>query len=116
LKEVLDTRFLVEYFSSQTETKGKTKRKLKDLIGKNEGILPTMVITENCKDYLCATGKGHSRKSLPSTNPKWITNPKLDPCNCATGRASQKRLPKSTYGRLYNCCNNHRKSCKNTLR
>jgi len=47
LKEVLDTRFLSEYFfSDQIESKKKTTRKLKELIGKNEGILPTIVIAE----------------------------------------------------------------------
>jgi predicted nucleic acid-binding protein len=47
LKEVLDTRFLTEYFySTQTETKQKTTRKLNELIRKNEGILPTIVISE----------------------------------------------------------------------
>jgi predicted nucleic acid-binding protein len=47
LKEVLDTRFLSEYFySSQSETKKKTTRKLKELIAGNKGILPTIVIAE----------------------------------------------------------------------
>jgi len=47
LKEVIDTRLLSEYFySNQTETKVKTQRKLKALIDKNEGILPTIVIAE----------------------------------------------------------------------
>ena len=47
MKEVLDTRFLTEYFySSQAETKKKTTRKLKELIAKNEGILPTIVVAE----------------------------------------------------------------------
>jgi len=47
LKEVLDTRFLSEYFySNQLESKKKTTRKLKELIAKNEGILPTIVVAE----------------------------------------------------------------------
>lgn len=47
MKEVLDTRFFTEYFySTQVETKDKTTRKLKDLIAKNEGILPTIVLAE----------------------------------------------------------------------
>jgi len=47
LKEVLDTRFLTEYFySTQAETKEKTTRKLKELIAKHEGILPTIVVAE----------------------------------------------------------------------
>jgi predicted nucleic acid-binding protein len=47
LKEVIDTRFLTEYFySTQPETKKKTTRKLKELIAKNEGILPTIAVAE----------------------------------------------------------------------
>ncbi len=47
MKEVLDTRFLREYFySSQAEIKEKACRKLNALIAKNEGILPTIVIAE----------------------------------------------------------------------
>jgi len=47
LKEVLDTRFLAEYFySNQLSSKKKTTQKLKELIAKNEGILPTIVIAE----------------------------------------------------------------------
>ena len=47
MKEVLDTRFLTEYFySTQTETKQKTTRKLNELVRTKEGILPTIVISE----------------------------------------------------------------------
>ena len=47
MKEVLDTRFLREYFyCNDAETKEKTKGKLKNLIDKSEGILPTIVIAE----------------------------------------------------------------------
>ena len=47
MKEVLDTRFLREYFYANDEvTKEKTSRKLKSLIDKNEGVLPTIVIAE----------------------------------------------------------------------
>ena len=47
MKEVLDTRFLREYFySNQAETKEKTTRRLRMLVAKCEGILPTIVIAE----------------------------------------------------------------------
>jgi predicted nucleic acid-binding protein len=47
LKEVLDTRFLREYFySSKKELKEKANRKLNALIAKKDGILPTIVIAE----------------------------------------------------------------------
>jgi predicted nucleic acid-binding protein len=47
LKEVLDTRFLSEYFySAQAESKKRTTKKMKELIVTNEGVLPTIVIAE----------------------------------------------------------------------
>ena len=47
MKEVIDTRFLREYFySNHEQTKERTARKLKALLAKNEGILPTIVIAE----------------------------------------------------------------------
>ncbi len=50
MKEVLDSRFLIEHFySADTETKQKTARKLKELIQRKEGVLPTIVISETIK-------------------------------------------------------------------
>jgi predicted nucleic acid-binding protein len=47
LKEILDTRFLVEYFySNQTPVKNKIASKLKEMISRNSGILPTIVVAE----------------------------------------------------------------------
>jgi predicted nucleic acid-binding protein len=47
LKQVLDTRFFTEHFcSDQEQTKQKTARRLKELISRTEGILPTIVISE----------------------------------------------------------------------
>jgi len=47
LKEVIDTRFLREYFlSDKQDIREKTRRKLKRLIDQCEGILPTIVIAE----------------------------------------------------------------------
>ena len=58
MKEVLDTRFLREYFlPNQTETKQKTTRKLQTLIAKNEGILPTIVIAEITQITCALLGK-----------------------------------------------------------
>ena len=46
-KEVLDSRFLIEYFySSSADAKQRTTKKLKELIQRGEGILPTIVISE----------------------------------------------------------------------
>ena len=50
MKEVLDSRFLVEhYYSANMETKQKTSKKLKELIQRKEGLLPTIVISETIK-------------------------------------------------------------------
>jgi predicted nucleic acid-binding protein len=47
LKEVLDTRFFIEHFySDQTQTKQKMAIRLKELVQRKEGILPTIVISE----------------------------------------------------------------------
>jgi len=51
--EVIDSRFLVEYFfSSDENVKSKTLRHLKDLVKKRNGILPTIVVTETVR-YVC---------------------------------------------------------------
>ncbi|MBI2938547.1 MAG: PIN domain-containing protein [Thaumarchaeota archaeon] len=58
MKEVLDSRFLIEYFySDKTETKQKTLRKLKELIQRKEGILPTIVICETTQIICQRVGK-----------------------------------------------------------
>ena len=45
--EVLDTRFLSEYFySNVAEVKVKTTRKLNELVAKKQGVLPTIVVAE----------------------------------------------------------------------
>ncbi len=47
MKEVFDTRFLAEYFySDDTQANEKIRRKMKELIAKREGIIPTIVIAE----------------------------------------------------------------------
>lgn len=58
MKEVLDSRFLIEYFyATDTKTKQKTLNKLKDLIQRKEGILPTIVISETVKAVCENVGK-----------------------------------------------------------
>ena len=47
MRTVLDSRFVMEYFfSDETDTKQKATRKLKDIIQRKEGILPTIIICE----------------------------------------------------------------------
>jgi predicted nucleic acid-binding protein len=58
LKEVIDTRFLREYFyASQAEIKEKTLRKFNTLVTQNQGILPTIVIAEITQITCALRGK-----------------------------------------------------------
>lgn len=58
MKEVLDTRFLREYFyPKQDDLKQKTSRKLQVLIANNDGILPTIVIAEITQITCALRGK-----------------------------------------------------------
>ncbi len=62
MKEVIDTRFLAEYFNTvDTTAKEKTRRKLESLISKNEGILPTIVIAEITQITCSRRGKDMAR-------------------------------------------------------
>ena len=45
--EVIDSRFLLEYFlSDNQETKSKASKRLRNIVEKRTGILPTIVVTE----------------------------------------------------------------------
>jgi predicted nucleic acid-binding protein len=58
LKEVLDTRFLIEhYYSTSTEDRQKTSRKLRELIQRKEALLPTIVISETIQTVCQKIGK-----------------------------------------------------------
>ena len=58
MKEVLDSRFLIEHFySASTEIKHKTSKKLKELIQRKEGLLPTIIISETVKAVCEKVGK-----------------------------------------------------------
>jgi predicted nucleic acid-binding protein len=47
LKEVIDSRFLIEHlYSDKAEVKHKTSKRLRELIRRKEGLLPTIVICE----------------------------------------------------------------------
>ncbi len=50
MKEVIDSRFLIELFSSaEPQVKKKAANKIHDLQAKGEGIIPTIVIAEIVK-------------------------------------------------------------------
>jgi predicted nucleic acid-binding protein len=55
---VLDSRFVMEFFySDKNEIKQKATKKLKDLIQRKEGILPTIVISETIQTICEKIGK-----------------------------------------------------------
>ena len=55
---MLDSRFIMEYFySDKNEIKQKATKKLKDLIQRKEGILPTIVISETIQTICEKIGK-----------------------------------------------------------
>jgi predicted nucleic acid-binding protein len=58
LKTVLDTRFLIEhYYSTNTENRQKTTRKLRELTQHKEALLPTIVISETIQTVCQKIGK-----------------------------------------------------------
>ena len=95
MKEVLDTRFLAEYFSSQTTTKEKASRKLKGLINRNEGILPTIVIAEMAK-ITC----GRQGKDMAETHYQALIQSGLQIQNLTPQIAQHAGLLKCTYQNL----------------
>jgi len=58
---VVDSRFLVEHFySTEAETKRKTSKKLRELIQRKEGLLPTIVIGETVRIVCEKVGKAEA--------------------------------------------------------
>ena len=96
MKEVLDTRFLREYFySPQEETKERTNRKLKALIAKNEGILPTIVIAEIIQITCAIRGKDMAQSRYQA-----LTQIGLEIQNLTPPIAEQAGLFKCQYSNL----------------
>jgi predicted nucleic acid-binding protein len=58
LNEVVDSPFLVEHFySTEAETKRTTSKKLRELIQRKQGLLPTIVIGETVRIVCEKVGK-----------------------------------------------------------
>jgi len=58
LKQVLDSRFLVEYYYSQDrEIRQKANQKMKELTQTNSGIIPTIVVCETIQLICSREGK-----------------------------------------------------------
>lgn len=80
MKEVLDTRFLKEYFyCNDAETKVKTTRKLRTLIAHSEGILPTIVIAEITQITCEIRGKDMARSRYQALVQSGLTIQSLTP-------------------------------------
>jgi predicted nucleic acid-binding protein len=96
LKEVLDSRFLIEhYYSTNTETKQKTSKKLRELIQHNEGLLPTIVISETIKIICEKIGREEAENCYLS-----ITTSGLQIQNLTPPIAKQAGLLKCRYSNI----------------
>lgn len=96
MKEVIDTRFLREYFySNHAQTKERTTRKLKALLAKNEGILPTIVIAEIIQITCEIRGK-----DMAESHYQALIQSGLQIQNLIPGIAQQAGLLKCTYKNL----------------
>ena len=62
MKEVIDTRFLAEYFNTNDpSTKERARLKLESLIARNEGVLPTIVVAEMIQITCSRAGKNMAK-------------------------------------------------------
>ena len=58
MKQVLDSRFLVEYYYSQDkEIRQKANQKMRELIQTNNGIIPTIVVCETIQVICSREGR-----------------------------------------------------------
>ncbi len=86
---VLDSRFIMEYFySDKTETKQKATKKLKDLIQRKEGILPTIVIGETIQTICEKIGKEEAEICYCKFNRKRAEDPSFNFADSQTGWAT----------------------------
>lgn len=93
MKAVLDSRFLIEhYYTTNTETRQKTSRKLRELIQRNEGILPTIVISETIQTVCQKIGKEEAETCYTT-----ITQSGLQIINLTPTIAKQAGLLKCKY-------------------
>ena len=96
MKEVIDTRFLLEYFySTQVETKEKTKHRFNALVSRNEGILPTIVMAELTQIICFLRGKDMAKSRYQA-----LTQVGLDIQNLTPAIAEQAGLFKCQYANL----------------
>lgn len=93
MKQVLDSRFLVEYYySTDTQTRQKTNQLMKELIQTRNGIIPTIVVCETTQ--LICTKEGKQKAELIYLS---LTASKIKIENLTPTIAKEAGLLKSTY-------------------
>jgi len=93
MKQVLDSRFLVEYYySTDTQTRQKTNQLMKELIQTRNGIIPTIVVCETTQ--LICTKEGEQKAELIYLS---LTASKIKIENLTPTIAKEAGLLKSTY-------------------
>ena len=97
MKEVIDTRFLVEYFNAlDPNIKQRTFKKLESLVSKNEGILPTIVIAETVQITCGRRGKDIAESHYQALIQSGLTIQNLTPSiaqQAGLFKCAHKNLP-----------------------
>jgi hypothetical protein len=117
LKEVIDIRFLREYFySSQTESREKAVRKFNSMVRQNEGILPTIVIAEITQITCALRGKDMAQNRYQALIQSGLIIQDLTSDIAQQAGFLKCTNEKFTDGRLHNRSNSVPKLCESALR
>jgi predicted nucleic acid-binding protein len=93
LKQVLDSRFLIEYYYSQDrEIQQRANQKIKELTQTGNGIIPTIVICETVQLICSKEGKEKAEMIYLS-----ITTSRIKIENLSSSIAKEAGILKSTY-------------------
>jgi len=96
LKQVLDSRFLVEYYYSEDkETRHKANQKMKELTQTSNGIIPTIVVCETIQLICSREGKEKAEMIYLSIVTSGIKIESLSP-----SIAKEAGILKSTYKQI----------------
>jgi predicted nucleic acid-binding protein len=96
LKQVLDTRFLIEYhYCQDAETQKKALQKMKELTQNSNGIIPTIVILETIR--IIAQREGKENAELVYL---WLVTNRLKIESLSPSIAKEAGLLKSIYRQL----------------
>ena len=93
MKQLLDTRFLIEYYySDDGETRQKANHKMKELTQNSNGIIPTIVVCETIQLICSREGKQKAEMIYLSIVTSGIKLESLSP-----SMAKEAGILKSTY-------------------